>query len=239
MRYTVGHSYAFALISFEPVADYFSHLYIPTIHTLNSIDVIVLKCVEHHKVPYADTFYNNERRADGFIFVDENNRRWVNQYPSAIYGQTDDSNDRVVQREYIQHVDGEITDRFMTRYTDAFSMLAKICEALHTKRRVIETDDMRKGFEKYLNDFQTLVEEKIDKKIAYRNVSMTQEGKLVVYEQLWEAYVEEKHVAAPRKTDAFDTFVEASLSAIRVANDHAADGILKSIIMQAVGKGYE
>lgn len=49
-----------------------------------------LTVTEHHKVPGE---WDNEKKYDGFILIDGQNRVWHNQYPRAIYGQLSDSSD--------------------------------------------------------------------------------------------------------------------------------------------------
>lgn len=49
-----------------------------------------LTVTEHHKVPGE---WDNEKKYDGFVLKDSQDRVWHNQYPLAIYGQLSDSHD--------------------------------------------------------------------------------------------------------------------------------------------------
>jgi hypothetical protein len=48
------------------------------------IKLVMLECVEYHKVP---TLYDESNISDGYIFKDENGNIYHNQYPHAEYGQ--------------------------------------------------------------------------------------------------------------------------------------------------------
>jgi len=97
VRFTVGNRYTFIRTLFAPKEPgaFKGRLYQPWQDVLEGIEVISLDCVEHHKVPW-DQDPNGEKTADGFVFRDLEGRTWHNQYPTACYGQLDDTNDRVV-----------------------------------------------------------------------------------------------------------------------------------------------
>lgn len=48
-----------------------------------------------------------------------------------------------------------------------------------------------------------------------------------------------KRKAAKLSAHKFDEFISSTIDAIRVSNNHAADGILKSLVLQAVSKGFD
>lgn len=64
-------------------------------------EVFRLTVIEHHKVPGE---WSDALEYDGYILQDENGARWYNQYPYAIYGQLDDSYDRVFSRAELHRV---------------------------------------------------------------------------------------------------------------------------------------
>lgn len=74
MRYTIGKQYLFVNLN-------------------KKIEYVVLTCKEHHKVPIS--FYE-EKQADGFIFEDENNKKWFNQYSETNYSQLNTCLDYIV-----------------------------------------------------------------------------------------------------------------------------------------------
>lgn len=169
MRYTVGNNYAFARVKFEGQG-FFSPLYVPTRHNFIGIDMVLLRCAEHHKV---SDEYRDEASCDGFIFEQvkpEASQRWLNQYPTAHYGQLDDSADRRVRREYPE--DAPFTDEHMVFYSDAFHMLAEIYRAFNGSQAHQEllglTSEMRTGFEIYFQVFKNQLETLIDHKVECR-----------------------------------------------------------------------
>lgn len=77
-----------------------------------------LKVVEHRKVPelYDDDQIPNH---DGYILVDEDGNRWLNQYPYAYYGQLSTPYDSLFQ---IQHDDVSKIDRSAPFSFEAYSV---------------------------------------------------------------------------------------------------------------------
>ena len=104
MRYQVGSDYYFIHVAYTAgdSAVRMTDLFLPWQDELHEIRVRKLTCKEHHKVP-GD--WDDEKKYDGFIFVDEDGAQWNNQYPVASYGQIDTSRDRFVQKA---HADEEI-----------------------------------------------------------------------------------------------------------------------------------
>lgn len=95
MRYTPGQKVPFIKVDFTPAErNLFRRPYFPWCDTLNSIEMRLLVCVEHHKVP-GD--WEDEVKYDGFIFKDMEGKEWYNQYPRASYGQLDDSQNTTVR----------------------------------------------------------------------------------------------------------------------------------------------
>ena len=105
MRFELNQKYPFVCVKFETAARQYtdgfaSGCFEPYRHKLLGIEVKMLTCVEHHKVPnHWDESETPELNCDGFIFLDEENGiRWANQYPRASYGQVSDAADRLVER---------------------------------------------------------------------------------------------------------------------------------------------
>lgn len=82
----------------------------------------MLKCESEHDVPID---YTNQETAKGYVFVDENQRRAHNQYPSASYGQMSNTADFVAS--IFDKEKGEIIEliRIDIAYADIVRMEAK------------------------------------------------------------------------------------------------------------------
>lgn len=104
MRFTIGKTYTFSRVLFtQGERRYLGNVYMPWEgDVLKRIEAMNLTCIEHHKVTNG---YSDKKDCDGFVFKDEYGRIWDNQYPTASYGQLDDTNDRVV---FIRTDDKEI-----------------------------------------------------------------------------------------------------------------------------------
>jgi len=108
MRFEVGKSYVFVQ---DVVVNYRYGLYLPWEQNLLRQNILICKCVEHHKVP-GD--WEDELKYDGFKFQDQNGKVWDNQYPKASYGQLDDSNNGILhaadrfesEEKYAEHYEG-------------------------------------------------------------------------------------------------------------------------------------
>lgn len=94
LRYSVGSTYFFIWINFTRNESRWGSLFIPWLDTLHGIEIKKLTCKEHHKVAW-DQDPKREKEYDGFIFTEEKSEhasgQWFNQYPTACYGQLDDS----------------------------------------------------------------------------------------------------------------------------------------------------
>lgn len=98
MRFEVGHTYTFLRTLYTPGRPSFVNVYIPWEDTLTDIQAINLTCKEHHKVP--NEFNPEDKKYDGFVFEGADGGVWYNQYPTASYGQLDDTQDRRVERHF-------------------------------------------------------------------------------------------------------------------------------------------
>lgn len=147
LRYTPGQDYPFVHCKFRrshvvsagavhkgmPVQ---LSLYRPwdTHHHLMNLEVVKMKCIEHHKVP-SEIDPLGEAKYDGFVFEASDNPklRWHNQYPQASYGQTTTDADHYLQLDWSgagmsvkEVVAIEATDNGMTELQDGCHFLANI-----------------------------------------------------------------------------------------------------------------
>jgi len=112
MRFELNQKYPFVCVKFATAHRQFlqgmgASIFQPWEHKLLDVEVKMLTCVEHHKVPNEwDASTPPKLDCDGFIFLDEEtNVRWSNQYPRASYGQTTDTADRIVDRMFPDDTD--------------------------------------------------------------------------------------------------------------------------------------
>lgn len=124
-RYTVGKKEYFIRVVFERPEPILFPLYLPGHDKLKEIQIISLMCVEHHKV-YND--YDDRTQLpqhDGYIFKDLETRQiFHNQYPTASFGQLDDSQNYVVRPN----------DNIQTFYVDLESHVDNIMRGLRSNR---------------------------------------------------------------------------------------------------------
>lgn len=91
MRYEIGETVYAIRINFEASSFRFHSLYCPWLgDKLSGLEIKKLVVKEHHKVAW-DQDENNEKKYDGYILEDETGKIWYNQYPTANFGQLDDS----------------------------------------------------------------------------------------------------------------------------------------------------
>lgn len=133
-RYTVGKKNYFIRVVFERPEPILFPLYLPGHDKLKEIQIISLMCVEHHKVhgDYDDRAQPPQH--DGYIFKDlETGRIYQNQYPTASYGQLDDSQNYTVR----------LATDFGTIYTDLESHVDNIMRGLR-----LNQTDLKRSIEK-------------------------------------------------------------------------------------------
>lgn len=107
-------------------------------HELLSLVVVKAQCVEHHQVAW-DQDPKGEKKHDGFIFaelpitLDPPSKRWFNQYPTASYGQLDDTQDRMLHLDWKgcgmsanEMIKLEDTPKGMTELHDGSHFLANV-----------------------------------------------------------------------------------------------------------------
>lgn len=103
-RFNVGQEYVFFQIKIEQGKGRFGSAYCPWLgDKLKSVSMVVLTCTEEHAVTNGGS---EEKDCKGYFFKDQDGNAWVNQYPTASYGQLDDTADGYVRRWF---KDDEIT----------------------------------------------------------------------------------------------------------------------------------
>lgn len=153
MRYEIGEKYVFLRVRYSAEPDDYAPLYFPWEHTLEGIDTLLLSCVEHHKV--ADMWDSkDEKKHDGFIFLDSDGNRYLNQYPTASFGQLSDHENYLVESENAQTLDEEFEDA-LYRIGMVANALRPVEEESVFHRSVLDIE----GAEGPMRDFlQTLID---------------------------------------------------------------------------------
>lgn len=193
LRFTVGNTYTFMRVLFSKGENGFFHrLYVPWNDKLHSIECMELECIEHHKVTDG---WSDEKKCDGFIFKAENDEIWENQYPTACYGQLDDTNDRVVflridPLKVWKHdengeicndtegkpiiVDQELHDRhdstfFEARFELCTQLLGQFYRSINPRERDHSnlTGDEKQQLQTFLDQLIQKVEESSKKKVVF------------------------------------------------------------------------
>lgn len=202
MRFEIGQQIPFIKVKFNRRPDnklMFQSLYDPRIHDLESIEVKMLTVKEHHKVPW----YHEpagEKKYDGFIFTEQLNEGkeeiWYNQYPTASYGQLDDTSDRIVFR-HLEHTNDEITkmsneevDVWLEHWNEALHFIANIKRAVDggTRYALKLSPKDKKLFEEYLFKVQEAIENVSGKKIEFNILTYeSKEGVVTELKGYWEA----------------------------------------------------
>lgn len=169
MRYTVGEEVLFIYIEFTMENLRFGSRYFPWCDKLVAIHIKKLKCRTHHKVPSA---YGDREKldCDGFVFtetIDGQDVRYYNQYPTAYYGQIDDSNDWNVrdpnQNGWVQYTD--ITKYLLEVYKGYTKFLRdaqeKCADTLESNYQInpLEIEYRAKTLESHYQDIVKLVRE--------------------------------------------------------------------------------
>lgn len=158
MRFELNQKYPFVCVKFSTQHRQFlngmaASIYQPWEHTILGIEVKMLTCVEHHKVPNEwDSSEPPKLECDGFIFLDEaTGIRWSNQYPRASYGQTTDTADRVVMRMYPEGTDYKaIPEDEVLEMELATYRVERVQNALHDAQAVIKKIEAGIDVDKYL-----------------------------------------------------------------------------------------
>lgn len=158
MRFEVNQKYAFVCVQFSTGTRQFlngmaSSIFQPWEHALLGIEVKMLTCVEHHKVPNEwDSSTPPKLDCDGFIFLDEETEiRWSNQYPRASYGQTTDTADRVVMRMFPDGTDYKALPEDMVFEMElATYRIERIENGIYDAQAIIKKIEAGTDVDKYL-----------------------------------------------------------------------------------------
>jgi len=190
MRFQIGQQILFINVKYHKknnVSVSFGSLFDPRIHELEDIEVKILTVKEHHKVP---SCYepNGEKKYDGFIFTekvkDYKEQLWHNQYPTAVYGQLSDINDRTVRR-YLDLTEQEIKDWYTA--LDFISVIKRAIDGGKKYGIELSIED-KKLFEDYLSKVQKAIEETSSKKVEFNIATYkSKDGSIVEMENYWEA----------------------------------------------------
>lgn len=160
MRYNPGTKELFIHIAFISKYPSFFPLYKPWEDELVKIEIIQLTCEEHHKVKwdYAEDVPESYT-SDGYVFKDKDGRRWLNQYPSASFGQLDDSaNWKVHLKDY-----GDEADEGDYRsFEDVRMFLNRILRGLRPADAVVPgvvEEPIRASLQKFYDDLVLKIKE--------------------------------------------------------------------------------
>lgn len=181
MRFEIGQQVPFINVKFHDKPDVkptFQSLFDPRVHELDSIEVKMLTVKEHHKVP---SCYepDGEKKYDGFIFTEQidvdKQQIWLNQYPTATYGQISDTNDRTVFRhtdhtkEQIDEMSHTELDMWTERWCTALHFIATIKRAIDggEKYGIHLSDEDKVPFYKYLHEVQKAIEKVSGKNVVF------------------------------------------------------------------------
>jgi hypothetical protein len=136
-----------------------------------TLSIIELKCTEHHKV--ADSNDGSEEpklNCDGFIFTDESENLWYNQYPSASYGQLDDSSNWLAtinfenEEEYTTAADANV----VIERKDLAKYLADILYGVHKQLEDEKFCAKKSLLEKHYEEVVLLFEQQFKKKVVVK-----------------------------------------------------------------------
>ena len=158
MRFELNQKYPFVCVQFSTahrqcLDGMASSIFRPWEHALLGIEVRMLTCVEHHKVPnHWDESNPPKLDCDGFIFVDEETGiRWANQYPRASYGQVSDTADRLVMRMFPEGTDYKaLPEDTVLEMELATYRLERIENGIHDTQAIIKKIEAGIDVDKYL-----------------------------------------------------------------------------------------
>ncbi len=194
LRYTPGHSYAFARVLYREKGSEIVRrwgLFDPKNHDFVGCDIVLLRCERMEHVHW-EFDPKEEKKHQGFVFTEvggeHGGRVFHNQYPIAHFGQLDDSANyrarparderRIAELDALQEVsEDEYRQELLSAYEDAFTLLGKLIGATSelSSRKVTgywssaEQKIMKDVTESLKGDLESV----IGKKIGYRNAVIT------------------------------------------------------------------
>lgn len=165
-RYTVGNKYKFVHVKFTRPENFqvWSSLYHPGHDILDSIVVLELECISEHDVPDS---WSGEVKHKGYRFKDTDGNLWVNQYPTASYGQLDDSADWKVSISDEGLTDAQVKQVVSSgqylEYTDLSKFIGAALRAVRYGSYIPESmPDMKRYVRTLLRINGTTLEEYLD-----------------------------------------------------------------------------
>jgi hypothetical protein len=172
LRFPVGTHRFFIDINYTRGGQRMGNIYLPWMDTLNKINVVLLKSAEHHKVRNTHAPADSEADCDGFIFsmVKSNvenfpeDLRWLNQYPTASYGQISTAPDYYVmpeaagRPEFVEYY----VNNFSLHFEEAEAFLERIERGIHELGQAKSTDDRAAGWIEALIKFREQVIEALN-----------------------------------------------------------------------------
>lgn len=189
MRFNVGEKPFFVRVDYTPgEKSFFRTLYMPwNGDKINSIQIIQLEVMEHHKVPW-DQDPAGELKYDGFVMKEVTKEghgdTFHNQYPDACYGQLDDTNDRVVFRQ--PHREDEF---WGARFTLLSSYLTNLVREERRTKDGLE-QDMRLMLAAHREEIEKVLKDKFGVEVNYTNHVMRfldPNKEPVTLENVWDA----------------------------------------------------
>jgi hypothetical protein len=161
MRYNIGQKVPFVAFYFTyqngGKSDIGHAFYHPLFDRDLTIEMKYLECIEHHKVPEAWD-ETKKLECDGFIFVDEDGNRYLNQYPIASYGQINDEEDGIVQLS---------SETELKLYKDAKRVLSNIYRGIQDKQC---SPELKKALEDHRDELIDLIEKETDKLVSIQPI---------------------------------------------------------------------
>jgi len=143
-----------------PHATEFFTPFIPWEHMLESIDVKVLTCTEHH---WVSGEWDYDPKHKGHIFVSEKDgTRWFNQYPTASYGQLSTDEDYRARAEH-----GSNTTPEHAVYEDVTAVIDRISRGIRKFKENATQYDIDPENKQRLLDYGTSLEEHLEDLIEF------------------------------------------------------------------------
>jgi hypothetical protein len=152
MRYQIGQRVPFIHFNIENsiTPQWFTKPYLYNENKILKTTIVVMECIEHHKVPWEyDT--DNECKYDGYIFKNNENI-WYNQYPKASYGQISSEQDSIISIHY------EDNEKYKCENEDELFEMYDLKSFLQLLLRGISINkQIKKEAQEYIEKLESLV----------------------------------------------------------------------------------